>query len=67
MKMDRVGKAIKTFDHCEYWCLDQKKPVWIRRNRSNEMVRYGWKVVAKTPFGELEQLMYNTRIFEYIQ
>lgn len=61
--MSHTGKIIKSFTHCEYWCLDQKQPILIRNN--NNLIRHSWKVISKTPFGELRKLMDDNKIFEY--
>ena len=61
--MSHIGKVIKSFSHCEHWCLDQKQPVLIRKN--NELIRHSWKVISKIPFGELRKSMEDNKIFEY--
>lgn len=61
---NHIGKIIKSFSHCQHWCLDQKQPILIRKN--NELIRYSWKAIARTPFGQLNTMMENNRLFEFI-
>jgi hypothetical protein len=64
MRTGWTGQPIKSVSHAQAWCIDQKRPVYIKSRKDGHLEQHSWKVVKNMPFGGLCKLMRKGRLFE---